>query len=173
MTQLPNEPADAFAAFIQFCQLGEKRTLRPLYQGGTPLAPERTIKRWSSSYHWQERVREWDANTAAVIEKKWQADKAEDKRIRINYLKAFRAKIGAAMEALKPTDASWGEVSGALKMVIAELRAEHDDEPVQRTEVSGAMSRPSIPPELISDDARREGALLVIQDAIRGEGDEE
>lgn len=173
MTQLPNEPADAFAAFNDYCRMGEGRTLRGLHQSATKVTPIDTLKRWSAKYNWQERVKEFDANTQDAINKRWLADRAADKKTRITYLTAFRGKIGEAMSALDPTRASMAEVSSALKMVVSELRAEYDDEPVQRNELSGTVSRPSIPPELISDDARREGALLVVQQTIRGEGDAE
>lgn len=145
MTQLPNEPADAFAAFNDYCRMGAGRSLAALSQAGTKQAPINTLKKWSTRYNWQERVREFDANTQDAINKRWLADRAADKKTRITYLTAFRGKIREAMAALDPTRASMAEVTSALKMVVSELRAEYDDEPVQRSEVKDATTKPSIP----------------------------
>lgn len=145
MTQLPNEPADAFAAFNDYCRMGEKRTIRGLNQSGISKESVSTLLKWSRRWNWQERVREFDANTQEAINKQWLADRAADKRTRITYLTAFRGKVGEAMASLDPTRASMAEVSSALKMVVCELRAEYDDEPVQRNEVKYATTKPSIP----------------------------
>ncbi len=173
MTQLPNEPADAFAAFNDYCRMGEKRTIRGLNQSGISKESVSTLLKWSRRWNWQERVKEFDANTQDAINKRWQAERVAEKRARIDTAKALR---GAGIKVLTNIDLSkesLATATGAIRTALDQLRAEFDDEPVSRHEISGAVSRPSIPPELISDDARREGALLVIDEVLRGEGDEE
>ena len=173
MTQLPNEPADAFAAFNDYCRMGESRTLRGLHQSATKVTPIDTLKRWSAKYNWQERVKEFDANTQDAINKRWQAERVAEKRTRIDTAKALRDAGIKVLANIDLSKESLATATGAIRTALDQLRAEFDDEPVSRHEISGAVSRPSIPPELISDDARREGALLVIDEVLRGEGDEE
>ena len=53
------------------------------------------------------------------------ADADRDTRIRL--LEVFRGKILMALQALDPAAANWTDVTGALRMVMQELRREYQD----------------------------------------------
>jgi hypothetical protein len=61
--QLPTESAKAYAAFVAYCELGTQRSLEKTRQklGKESAGYVRTLDRWSSQYHWQERARQYDA----------------------------------------------------------------------------------------------------------------
>ncbi len=63
------ETPKAAAAFYEYCLLGYDRSLAKLAQKlGKTTAYIRHLETWSSHYHWQERVKEYNAKQAEVQE---------------------------------------------------------------------------------------------------------
>jgi hypothetical protein len=80
--QRATETPRAAAAFAQYCQMAPaERSLRKLAEQGVQgerkvSARTATLTRWSSQYHWQERVKEYDA--AQVMAKRDAREAARD-----------------------------------------------------------------------------------------------
>ena len=63
------ETAKAAAVFHEYCLLGIGRSFAKLAQKlGRPAGYTRQLETWSSQYHWQERVKQYDADQAKIID---------------------------------------------------------------------------------------------------------
>lgn len=59
------ETAKAAAAFAEYCALGAARSLRKMAQNyANPTSRLRQFQDWSTRYHWQERVKQYDRERA-------------------------------------------------------------------------------------------------------------
>lgn len=144
------ETARANAALHDYAAMGPGRSLRRLldrYQTVPKAYPEHpptrrlpTLKRWSRDYRWQERVDRHDGLEREAGREALRAAAIEDKKKRIASLERYRDHVLDAMSHLDPDDARHKDVTAALRMVTGELRAEYDDEPAHRHEVSGSIS---------------------------------
>jgi len=67
--RIPKESARAYAAFVEFCAMPQPRSLERFvrYRAEAGVRVHlASVKRWSSWYHWQDRVREYDRSSAKV-----------------------------------------------------------------------------------------------------------
>lgn len=106
-TQLPNESAKAFAAFLAYCEQGENRSLSALSRALSKSIP--LLKVWSKRHKWVLRSREWDANTNARLQA------ARDKAMKAE------AEIWAERQATFRTK-QWGKAETLLSKVEEMLK---------------------------------------------------
>ena len=135
------ESAKAFAAFLAYLQLGEKRSLRAVAQ--KLLKSYTLISRWSRTYQWVDRAAAYDAE-------QWRAEREQEKRdarkMRKRQLEAAEAYQQKAMDAfnlLSPSDLKPGEIlrfyMEAAKLE-RELRRDADACAERKTETDSASS---------------------------------
>jgi len=79
------------------------------------------------NYRWIARLARFDQleNLRRLTVMRDRADADRDTRIRL--LEVFRGKIITALQSLDPAAANWTDVTGALRMVMQELRREYQD----------------------------------------------
>jgi len=139
LAQTPPESLTANTALRAYAAMGKGRpsqnTFHGVYaeqlraQGGAsakiPLAT--TMRGWSMNYRWIARLARFDQleNLRRLTVMRDRADADRDTRIKL--LEAFRGKIIMALQALDPAAANWTDVTGALRMVMQELRREYQD----------------------------------------------
>lgn len=90
------ESAPAFAAFSAYLEMGPERSIRAVAQKCTKSVS--LIRRWSSAYHWVERVRAWDNQ---LQEEARRASVAELREMTRRHILLARQMQGAAVGALK------------------------------------------------------------------------
>ncbi len=123
--------------------------------------------RWRAAvvrWEWHARVAAWDAAERERLRAEYEADRRAARAEQIRLLNAANRKLEAALAALDPADATWSDVTAAIKLVCAELRREEADALVESEASQDAAL-------LGAEDARAE--LLARLDAIdarRGEG---
>lgn len=125
------ETPKALAAFHEYCLLGPTRSLRKLAEkqdkDGTKAGQIfKQLGEWSSTHHWQERVKEYDAA------------RAEEKRIKqdaeIEAMNARHAQIGVTQQAkaLKQIEALIEAKSFGSQAVVQLLKLATDLERIAR-----------------------------------------
>ena len=141
--QQPKETAKSYAAFREYCRLGPERSIEKLRQVlGEASVSQRWAEEWSSKHNWQERVRTYDADEQARLEKLYHKDRDRSRAARIKALDWLLIRAQIALGSLNPDEASWSQVAVALKTATDGLRTEHGDEPAQRHEISGPNGQP-------------------------------
>ena len=98
----------------------------------------RAAKRWD----WQVRAEAYDEEGRRVQLKAIEQEKLEDRRRRIDVMKAARAKLVQALKELDPKDATWAQVVHGTVAVNNELRKEYSDEPESRSPSSATPAAP-------------------------------
>ena len=85
----------------------------------------RSAKAWS----WIQRAEAYDADQRQKLLAAYEEERLEDRRRRLDVMKAARAKLVQALKSLDPTAAGWGQVVHGMVAVNSELRKEYNDEP--------------------------------------------
>ncbi len=84
--QQSGETKKAHAAFLDYCRMGPGRSLAKLHREYTEVTPEterpptrhlRTLKEWSRTRGWQERVAVWDGWQQAKDQEMWERRRAD------------------------------------------------------------------------------------------------
>lgn len=139
------ETPRAAAAFAEYCGLGVDRSLAKLAQKvGKSKGYVGQLERWSSHYHWQERVKEYDRavidKAADARRKEFDADiEAMNKRhidIALNLQLALVEKLDAIKDDF--TASSWI----AAMRLATELERLARGEPTQVTAMQGPGGQP-------------------------------
>lgn len=103
----PHESAQAYEAFDLYLKMGAKRSCRKVAQ---ELSKSDTIiRRWSSTWSWQKRVRDYDAELSRIefAEAKKAAKKMRERQINLSVLlqkKAFDALNKLDISELTPQE---------------------------------------------------------------------
>jgi hypothetical protein len=135
LTRVKGESKRANAALRDYALMGAGRALRKLLQNyieraanveqaQPPTTRWSTICGWSASLAWQERVVRFDELQQEIEVRDYAARRLVDREARIQVLQAYRGKIIQALQLVDPNNASWNDVTGALRMVTEELRRE-------------------------------------------------
>lgn len=139
--QQDDEPVLWFDRFEQYRLLGPTRTVMAVYNDfragrgkGRAKTPPQSWTEATHRWRWKDRARAWDMSLVQRRQEEWEEERSENKRQRLALLGSFRAKMTEAVALLDPTDIRWAEAVAGLKMVLAESRAEYNDEPIQRIE---------------------------------------
>jgi len=106
-------------------------------QGRKPIAA--APRQWylrAREWRWQERADAWDQAERERARREVQQEREEWRKRRRYLLHGMLAKIAQAVESFDPKAATPRDVVQAVQMVVEQLRAEYDDQPVQRVEVA-------------------------------------
>lgn len=136
----PDESAKAYQAFEAYRDMGADRSLERVHQGGTVAAPIDTLKKWSTRFEWQARVRAFDEAAAAKAAEKALEDAASVRARQAAHAKAIQLRAMQKIATMDPSDMSMAEATRAWQVgAEAERKAlgiaevvEHSGETVHR-----------------------------------------
>jgi hypothetical protein len=94
-----------------------------------------TIFTWSMRFKWQERKERFKEIEHARKRDEW-------RKRRVGLLEGFFGKTAKALDNFEGEDATLGQLTQAVKTAVQELRAEYDDLPTQRAELTGKDGGP-------------------------------
>lgn len=150
--QRPDESSKWYARFTHYLHQGRRRSILSVYRDERGEAPDsKALQTFPSSfgkkaneYEWRARADAYDRAERAREEIEYQERRAENKRLRIEALDALRQAAVDALAELseKKETMTYGQVTGAVKTATDGLRAEYDDEPTSRRELTGAGGGP-------------------------------
>ena len=183
----PPESAGANAALRAFAAMGRGRPainrfhvvyaeqLRAVGGESAKIPLATTMRGWSMNYRWVVRLARFDQleNLRRLTGMRERADADRDTRIKL--LEAFRGKIIQALQSLDPTAANWTDVTGALRMVMQELRREYQDAEALAAVAEGLAQAAAPAGAALADglaelDDAALDAVVANLDAIRGAG---
>lgn len=187
LAQTPPESAGANAALRAYAALGRGRPSQNAFHGvyaeqlratggaGAKVPLATTMRGWSMNYRWVARLARFDQleNLRRLTGMRERADADRDTRIKL--LEAFRGKIIQALQALDPTAANWTDVTGALRMVMQELRREYQDAEALAAAAEGLAQATAATGAALGDgladlDDAALAQVVANLDAIRGAG---
>lgn len=126
----PKESPPAYEAFYLYLEMGSERSLRKVAQ---KLGKSSTlICRWSSTWNWQQRSREYDTE---LQRKEFAAKQQEIKKARERQLKTAVFLQKKAVEALNNLDIEDMEPKDILRFITEGIRLERE---VQKDEAAAA-----------------------------------
>jgi len=144
----PNETPKAAAAFAEYCLMGPSRSLQRVVDllrqnSGKSAANIRQLEMWSSQFHWQIRVKEYDREQselqriarADAIAKYQESELQLASELKILIVESLRKQVESHV-----TPAS--ALVAALKLVTEMQRSALGLDDVQRVEVSGINAQP-------------------------------
>jgi len=137
------ETTKANAALHDYVMMGAGRSLQKLHQRYTKDAPRepptkhlRTLKKWSSCYDWQSRIEAWEEAERERERQEYEAERLEWRGRRRQMLQGFFSQLAKALQKFDPEGATLGQLTQAVRTVTQELRAEYDDLPTERHDVT-------------------------------------
>jgi len=141
--QRDDESAKAYAAFCVYRDMPPHQRSQKLVSDevyGEGVRNRGWISAWSAKYDWVSRAKALDAYKAQVELEAVMSQRVEIKRRRVKLLTDYMGKFEQLLETMEDLpEADVREITGALKMVVGELRKEFDDEPAQRHHVEGGL----------------------------------
>ena len=138
--RMPKEPNTWYDRFVTYylTMPATRRSIDAAYRQSSAKA--RKAKQASGAWYrhakawqWMERAEAYDADQRAQLLKAIEEERLEDRRRRIDVMKAVRTRLVQALRELDPTEAGWSQVVHGAVAVNAELRKEYSDEPEARS----------------------------------------
>jgi len=131
------EPAKWFDMFLVYLRLGTDRAFSSVVRDKFPYV---SIQRNATKWDWKARADAWDNEERCEATRKYEADRLEDRRIRLKTLKAIRGKLLKGLKdvdvsAMKPKD-----IFSALATNADEFRTELGDQPSQRITIQAGIT---------------------------------
>jgi len=137
------EPNRWYSRFTAYRLMGSGRSLlgcvnQERVQKGTkrrnsvPGAWSRAFERWC----WRERAEAWDKAERERTEAEYEAERLEWRERRRQMLQGFFSQLAKALQKFEPEGASLGQLTQAVRTVTQELRAEYDDLPTEKRDVT-------------------------------------
>lgn len=115
------ESAQAFEAFTHYLKQGEKRSLRKVAR---ELSKSETlIKRWSSTWSWQERIRQY---TNELHRKEFEEERQRAKEIRKRQRKLAESMEQKGFKALQKLDPETIYAKDAIRLITEGIRLERE-----------------------------------------------
>lgn len=102
------ESAKAFAAFLAYLQLGEKRSLRAVAQ--KLLKSYTLISRWSRTYQWVDRAAAYDTEQWKAEREKEKRDRERMRKRQLAIAEEYQKKAFDAFKLLEASDMKPGEI---------------------------------------------------------------
>lgn len=169
------EPNLWYDRFTHFRLMSSTRSLLGCYkeerarQGktGKPRTPPKSWLNACEQWNWRERAEAWDEAERERIEAEYEAERLEWRKKRRQLLQGFFGQLAKALAKYDPSDASLGQLTQALRVAVQELRAEYDDLPTSRQEITGAEGGPIKHEDVGLTDPQRVARLAAIFDAAR------
>lgn len=172
--QRSDEPDEAYASFLEYLQIGPGRSVHRWFNDHSrtvfPVPPAGHYYDRAKRFQWKDRALAWDREVHESQLADLMAQHVEAKRLRISLLVSFGEKLKLAEDCLLDEDIEWRTYVPALKAFTSELRAEFDDEPRQRREISG-VDGGAIHVETETADAKLRARLEALHQTANDESD--
>lgn len=97
-------------------------------------------RRKAEEWRWKERAEAWDEAERERQEEEQERERLEWRRRRRQLLQGYFGELAKLLSRAFPEQATLGQVTGAVKVAVHELREEYDDLPTQRHEVKGSIA---------------------------------
>jgi len=97
---------------------------------------------WAKQYDWKDRAAAWDRHLDDVERAATEAERVEWREHRRKLLQGFLSNVATAMREFDPANVSIGQLTQAVQMVVQEMRAEMDDLPTEKKQITGAKGGP-------------------------------
>ena len=139
------ESAKAYQAFCKYLDMGEKRSIRAVAQ---QLGKSATLMaRWSSTWHWPDRVAEYEADRRQAY-KKAQNDAEKMAKRHINIALKMQEKALAALNATKP---EYIQVRDMITLLREATKLERDSRVDVETRTAPLRSEQEVEDDLVND----------------------
>lgn len=140
------ESAKAYQAFCKYLDMGEKRSIRAVAQ---QLGKSATLMaRWSSTWHWPDRVAEYEADLRRKAYKKAQNDAEKMAKRHINIALKMQEKALAALNATKP---EYIQVRDMITLLREATKLERDSRVDVETRTAPLRSEQEVEDDLVND----------------------
>lgn len=140
------ESAKAYQAFCKYLDMGEKRSIRAVAQ---QLGKSATLMaRWSSTWHWPDRVAEYEADLRRQAYKKAQNDAEKMAKRHINIALKMQEKALAALKATKP---EYIQVRDMITLLREAMKLERDSRVDVETRTAPLRSEQEVEDDLVND----------------------
>lgn len=140
------ESAKAYQAFCKYLDMGEKRSIRAVAQ---QLGKSATLMaRWSSTWHWPDRVAEYEADLRRQTYKKAQNDAEKMAKRHINIALKMQEKALAALNATKP---EYIQVRDMITLLREATKLERDSRVDVETRTAPLRSEQEVEDDLVND----------------------
>lgn len=140
------ESAKAYQAFCKYLDMGEKRSIRAVAQ---QLGKSATLMaRWSSTWHWPDRVAEYEADLRRLAYKKAQNDAEKMAKRHINIALKMQEKALAALNATKP---EYIQVRDMITLLREATKLERDSRVDVETRTAPLRSEQEVEDDLVND----------------------
>jgi hypothetical protein len=141
-----DETPKSYNAFCAYRDLGIHRTLQKAAQihYGREDANKRQLETWSAKYDWVKRAAAYDEKERqqyeAALAKDYEQERLRERERRqttVKKLQDMLAKLMREQMNVEMSPSEFNALSNAAKTVLNESRAEYNDMPTQRQELSG------------------------------------
>lgn len=140
------ESAKAYQAFCKYLDMGEKRSIRAVAQ---QLGKSATLMaRWSSTWHWPDRVAEYEEDLRRQAYKKAQNDAEKMAKRHINIALKMQEKALAALNATKP---EYIQVRDMITLLREATKLERDSRVDVETRTAPLRSEQEVEDDLVND----------------------
>lgn len=140
------ESAKAYQAFCKYLDMGEKRSIRAVAQ---QLGKSATLMaRWSSTWHWPDRVAEYEVDLRRQAYKKAQNDAEKMAKRHINIALKMQEKALAALNATKP---EYIQVRDMITLLREATKLERDSRVDVETRTAPLRSEQEVEDDLVND----------------------
>lgn len=140
------ESEKAYQAFCKYLDMGEKRSIRAVAQ---QLGKSATLMaRWSSTWHWPDRVAEYEADLRRQVYKKAQNDVEKMAKRHINIALKMQEKALAALNATKP---EYIQVRDMITLLREATKLERDSRVDVETRTAPLRSEQEVEDDLVND----------------------
>lgn len=140
------ESAKAYQAFCKYLDMGEKRSIRAVAQ---QLGKSATLMaRWSSTWHWPDRVVEYEADLRRQAYKKAQNGAEKMAKRHINIALKMQEKALAALNATKPECI---QVRDMITLLREATKLERDSRVDVETRTAPLRSEQEVEDDLVND----------------------
>lgn len=143
---LPHEPEKWHERFCVYLSIDSfERSIIKVYNRdrlSNALPPKMSLPpEWnvmSQAWRWKNRAMAYDRHQEEMTARRREQNKQKSKERRMSLLDAFEGKVLDSIDFFDPQEHAFrlSEVTAAVKALGSELRTEHNDEPVKKSEVS-------------------------------------
>ncbi len=141
----PNETDRAWAAFQVYYNMppserSHDAAYRERYKKGPNAHATKTFRTWSNHHDWKNRAGAWDRHLDDIERAVTEQERVEWRKDRRSLLRTFLTTVTQAIENFDPTDVRMNQLTSAVEMITQEMRAEMDDLPTEKHQISGGVA---------------------------------
>ncbi len=141
----PEETDRAWAAFQIYRNLPPSErsygaAFRKTYHKPASYQAPQWYRAWATNHHnWKGRAEAWDCHLDGIECAATEQERIEWRKNRRSLLKDFLSSVATAMKKFDPENVSTGQLTRAVEMIVQEMRAEMDDLPTEKHQISGGV----------------------------------